>query len=269
MPPATHRVVQRTRILVDPSKYLSTREAQTLTGHTPPTLALRVEEGALAATRVARTRFAYETASVVDYCAGTNTPTSLFDLVASAAGEQITEEDLTTELEQAPAGVWWTLLRRDHSPPDWPSWTFWYGGDTARAEAALAGQYAQWAQEIEEHQARGLVRRTLWMPTQPLASFGEYCLARYRHVVVAGGRVRVLPAWKIAHLEHVYMLPEMEVTARSVYVRCYTRFGSRAGAIRITDPDLVDAMGTFLTWADEQHTLPLSDFTRWRRRGVA
>lgn len=269
MPPAVYAYEQRTRILVDPGRYLSIADARTLTGHTPPTLVRLVDEGRLIARRVGRQSFAYQTASVLTYCLRQSTQISLFDLLATSDGEPITDQELTSELDQAPSGTWWTLARRYHAPPDWPTWQAWYSGDTSQAQTALAEQRPRWRYQLKEHQGRGLVRRTLWLPAQPLGSFGEYCLARYEHVVAAGGAVHVLPAWKLTHLESRGMLPDLEVSPNAVYMRRHTRVGSRDGAIRITDPDLVMATAAFLGWAIRQHTISLSDFARWRHQGAA
>ncbi|MFE7462445.1 DUF6879 family protein [Nocardiopsis terrae] len=269
MPPATYIYDQRTRVLVDPNRYLTTTETRTITGYPAPTLARMVDEGRLIARRVGRKSLVFQTASVVAYCQQNSAQVSLFDLLATADGETITEEELANALDHTRVGTWWTLARRDQSPPDWPTWQNWYRGDTAQAQAALAAQRPRWAQQVKEHRARGLVRRTLWLPTQPLGGFGEYCLARYEHVAAAGGSVHVLPAWKLAHLENRRVIPDLEVTPDAVYVRRHTRVGSRDGAVRVTDPDLVTTTAAFLGWADRQHAISLGDFARWFHRGAA
>lgn len=269
MPPATHILAQRTRILTTPGRYLSTPQAHTLTGRTPPALARLVDEGRLIARRVGRASFAYQTTSVLAYCRQQRTATSLFDLLTTAAGEPITENELTRELDRACSGTWWTLARRDHSPPDWPSWQDWYRGDTIQAQAMLFERRSKWVRQIKEHRSRGLMRRTLWLPSQPLGRYGEYCLDRYQNVTAAGGLVHVLARWKLGHLEHQRMLPDLEVTPNAVYLLTYTRVGSRNGALRITDPDLVTATAVFLGWAARQHAIPLNDFARWRHQGAA
>lgn len=71
---------------------------------------------------------------------------------------------------------------------------------------------------------------------------------------------------KLAHLEHKQLLPDLEVTPNAVYVRTYTRVGSRNGALRITDPHLLAATTAFLQWAHQQHTTSLADFARWRHQ---
>lgn len=270
MSSAIHQVEQNTRLLVDPGTYLNIGKTQALTGHTPHTLARRAEEGTLVARRVGIRSFAYQTTSVVAYRRRQNpTGFSLFDLLANAEGEHLTDQEVADELDRAPAGVWWTLTRRDHYPPDWPSWQSWYRGETDQAEATLTEQRPRWEQQTQELRARGLTRQTLWLATQPVGNFGEYRLARYRHLTASGGRVRVLPAWKLAHLEQQRMLPDLEATAGAVYVRHHTRVGSRAGAIRITNPTLTEATTAFLSWADQHHALPLKDFTRWQQRRAA
>ncbi|MBR8741452.1 DUF6879 family protein [Nocardiopsis sp. MG754419] len=123
-------------------------------------------------------------------------------------------------------------------------------------------------QQIKEHRARCLTRRTLWLPAQPLGRYGQYCLARYQHVSAAGGTVDVLPVWKLHHLEQQRILPDLEVTPGAVYLRRYTRVSSRNGALRISAPELVTATTAFLGWAARQHSTPLADFARWRNQGA-
>ncbi|MEU3308409.1 DUF6879 family protein [Nocardiopsis sp. NPDC006832] len=260
----THRLQQRTRLMVDARTYLSPTDTQTLTGHTRHTLRLRVDEGSLVAHRVGTRTFSYRTDSVITYCQRRHPEFTLFDRLDSAEGELITEPELTAELDHAPAGTWWTLARRDHCPPDWPTWQAWYQGETERAEQVLAEQQSRWEQENARLRARGVLRRTLWVPAQPLSGYGRYCLARYRHVVAAGGQVRVLPAWKCTHLEHRRSLPDLEVLPGVVYARRHTHLGSRTGALRIQDPGLSGALHEFLTWASDRQALSLIGFTRWR-----
>lgn len=269
MSPATYILDQRTRILTAPGRYLSAADTRTLTGHTPPTLTRLLDEGRLVARQVGQRSFAYQTVSVLAYCRKQASTVTLFDLLTTADGEPISEDELTGELDRARSGAWWTLARRDQSPPDWPTWQAWYHGNTVQAQTKLAEQRPRWSRQVKEHHARGLVRRTLWLPSQPLSGFGEYCLAHYEHVSAAGGSVRVLPAWKLALLEHRRMLPDLEVTPEAVYVRSHTQVGSRAGALRITDPALVTATGGFLGWANRQHAISLGDFARWRHQGAA
>lgn len=197
MPPATYIYEQRTRILVNPSRYLSTSQTHTLTGHTPHTLSRLVEEGRLTARRVGAKSFAFQTASVLAYCRKHNPTLTLFDLLATAEGTPVTEDELNRELNRARSGTWWTLARRDHAPPDWPTWQNWYRGDTIRAQAALFEQRPEWVRQIKEQRACGLLRRTLWLPAQPLGRYGEYCLARYQNVSAVQGSIRVLATWKL------------------------------------------------------------------------
>ncbi|GAA1463191.1 hypothetical protein NE857_03355 [Nocardiopsis exhalans] len=269
MPPATYIYEQRTRLLTDPGRYVSTADARTLTGHTQPTLARLVDEGKLIARRAGVRTFSYQAASLLDYCRKQHPTLTLFDLLTAADGEPVTETELASELDRSRSGTWWTLARRDHAPPDWASWQHWYRGHTHHAQNLLFEQRPQWAKEIKEHRARGLIRRTLWMPAQPLGAFGEYGLARYQHVTAAGGTVHVLPSWKVTLLEHQRMLPDLEVTPTAVYLRRYTRVGSRNGALKITDPDLATATTAFLGWSTRQHSTPLADFARWRHQGAA
>ena len=268
MPPA-HILDQRTRILTDPGRYVSTADARTLTGHTQPTLARLVDEGKLIARRVGRKSLTFQTAPLLGYCRKQHPVLTLFDLLATTTGEPVTEEELASELDRASSGTWWTLARRDHAPPDWPSWQHWYRGDTVQAQTGLYEQRAEWTRQIREQRTRGLVRRTLWVSAQPSGMYGQYCLALYRNVAAAGGSVHVLPAWKVGHLEHQRMLPDLEVTPEAVYVRCHTRVGSRAGAVRITDIGLVASTAGFLGWADRQHSTTVNSFAQWHRQGAA
>lgn len=269
MPPATYIYEQRTRLLIGPGPYLSAADTRALTGHTSPTLTRLVDEGKLVARRVGRRSFVYQTASLLAYCRKQGIATFLFDLLATADGEPVTEIELEAELGRAHSGTWWTLARRDQSPPDWPTWRAWYSGHTSQAQAGLAEQRPEWAQQIKEQRTRGLLHRTLWLPAQPLGQYGEYCLARFQNVTAAGGSVHALATWKLGHLEHRQMLPDLEVTPEAVYVRSHTRVGSRNGALRITDPALVTATAAFLGWAARQHVTPLDGFARWRHQGAA
>ncbi|GAA1463343.1 hypothetical protein NE857_26250 [Nocardiopsis exhalans] len=246
MAPATYIYEQRARILTDPGRYVSTADARALTGHTQPTLARLVDEGKLIARRVGRKSLTFQTAPLLGYCRKQHPALTLFDLLATTTGEPVTEKELASELDQASSGTWWTLARRDHAPPDWATWQHWYRGDTLHARTMLFEQRPGWAQQIKEHRARGILRRTLWLPAQPLGRYGQYCLARYQHVTAAGGTVDVLPLWKLHHLEHQQMVPDLEVTPGAVYLRRYTRVGSRNGALRISAPELVTATTAFL-----------------------
>lgn len=269
MPPATYVVDQRTRVLTAPGLYLSTADAWTLTGHAPVALSRLAREGAFLTRQVGSRSFSYQTASVIDYCRKQNITVALTDLLATAEGEPIIEEQLATELDGARSGTWWTLARREQSPPDWPSWQHWYTGHTRQAQKLLAQQRSRWVRQVKEYQAGGVVRRTLWLPSKRLSAFGEYCLARFEHVVAAGGSVQVLPAWKVAYLEDRDVLPDLEVTPGAVYVRRHTRVGSRDGGLRITDPHLVDSIVSYLGWVARQHAISLSDFAQWHHRGAA
>lgn len=269
MPPATYVVDQRTRILTAPGRYLCAADARVLTGHASPALVQLVQEGRLLARQLGSRSYSYQTASIVGYCRKREFALTLFDLLVAADGEPVSEDELATELDQAHSGTWWTLARREQSPPDWPTWQHWYTGETAQARRLLGQQRPRWVRQVKEHQARGTVRRTLWLPSKRLSAFGEYCLARFEHVVAAGGSVQVLPAWKVTHLEDHRVLPDLDVTPGAVYVRRRTRVGSRNGAIRITDPALVEATTSYLGWAARQHATALRDFARSCHQGAA
>ncbi|MGW5877781.1 DUF6879 family protein [Nocardiopsis terrae] len=270
MPVATYLLDQRARVLTNPSQYLPAADTRTLTGHTPPTLTRLVDEGKLIARRVGARSFSYQTSSVLAYCRQQDPPFTLFDALATTTGGvHLTETELETELGRTGSGARWTMVRRDHAPPDWPSWKHWYQGHTHQAHTVLFEQRTAWAQQNRQHRARGIVHRTLWLPSQPLGSFGQYSLARYEHLTAAGGAVRVLPAWKMALLEDQRILPDLEVTPEAVYVRCHSRVGSRDGAVRINDPELVASTAAFLGWANRQHALSLTDFAQWHRQGAA
>lgn len=269
MPPATYVVDQRTRVLTAPGRYLSTADARTLTGHAPVKLSRLAREGAFLTRQVGSRSYSYQTTSVIEYCRKQDITLSLVDLLANAEGEPITEDELATELDRARSGTWWTLARREQSPPDWPTWRAWYTGDTPQARKLLVQQRSQWVRQVKEQQARGIVRRTLWLPSKRLSAFGKYCLARFEHVSAAGGSVQVLPAWKVAPLEDQDVLPDLEVTPEAVYVRRHTRVGSRNGALRITDPHLVDSIVSYLGWVARQHAISLRDFAQWHHRGAA
>lgn len=269
MPPTTYVHEQRARILTAPRQYLTAADTRTMTGHAQPTLSRLTEEGRFIARKTGARSFSYQTESVLAYCREQDPHVTLFDVLAATDGEHLTEDELARELSRARSGTWWTLARRDHAPPDWPSWQQWYRGDTVQAQTDLYEQRAEWTRQVKGHRACGLARRTLWVSAQPSGMYGQYCLALYRNVAAAGGSVHVLPAWKVGHLEHQRMLPDLEVTPEAVFVRRHTRVGSRAGAARITTPELVASTAGFLGWADRQHSVTVNSFAQWHRQGAA
>ena len=266
--PAPHTLDHRTRVLTGPSPYLSGAHTRALTGHTQPTLARLVDEGELTARKLSA-RLTFQTASVVAYCRRKGMTVSLFDRLVDAEGERITECELEFDLARARSGTWWTLARREHAPPDWPTWKAWYSGDTDASLAGLAARREVWAHQVKDQKLRGLLRRTLWVSPHRLGHFGAYSLAQYEQVSAAQGVVRVLPVRTISPLEHQRALPDLEVNPQAVHVRCLNRVGSRDGAVRITDPELVATTAAFLGWADRQHALPLTEFIRERQLKVA
>lgn len=170
------------------------------------------------------------------------------------------EETLAYALAHHQNGRRYTLVRREHAPPDWPSWAAWFGGHHTQAQTLLA-------QEHPPHHAAASAphnsgQAIVWVAAQPLSAFGAYTLARYTYLRAAGAHVGVLPAWKVAFLENHAELPELEILPEAVYLRHHTRVGSRNGATRITDPELVTATRTLVRRLHSQHTIGLDEFTR-------
>src|SRR5699024_12215766 len=55
-------------------------------------------------------------------------------VLAHAPGHRVDEETLAYALAHHQNGRRYTLVRREHAPPDWPSWAAWFGGHHTQAQ---------------------------------------------------------------------------------------------------------------------------------------
>lgn len=265
LPLPHHQLLIKTQALVSAGPYLTAADAILTTGHTRYRLHKMGEDGMLPSRRTGAQTRVYDTRAVVSeaYRQGR---LLLTDVLRTAAGECLDETDFAHALTQANAGTWYTLIRRNHMPPDWPSWAAWYAGNEGRAQAYLAEEQHEHRMETETLAARGLSRRRLWCPDLPLTLFGRYQSKRFMMLAESGACVRVLPVRRFTYLELQSPVPDLEVLPDAVYVRRYTQLGTRNGATRITDPDLVAATQHFGHWLYTTHAGLLTHFSDDRTR---
>lgn len=252
------RVEARSRLLINPPASLPFSAVTVLTGHTGGELEQIIDEG----TELEHRDLRFRPREVRDYCRRQHTPYNLFDLLLEG-GEQVTDSELAADLTRAQRGVWWTVARHGHVSLDTPAWEHWRTGRDDYAVLHLADNLTRWAQEQHAMRDRGLLHRTLWIPSTPLGEIGRYQITHYQYRLDAGDHVQVVPAKQVSLLEAERTIPDIEVLPDALYVRKVDENGGPAGALRYDDPALVQAFDGFLTDVATRHATGLP---RWSQR---
>ncbi|MFC9736590.1 DUF6879 family protein [Streptomyces noursei] len=100
--------------------------------------------------------------------------------------------------------------------------------------------------------ARGSVFHRVRVVEEPLTPYVQWELHSLRISAEYGERVRILPAKAVAAAEVDELLPELTIQDGKVLFRVlYTEAGVPDGAIRFTDPDIVDSWAAYVGSAYE------------------
>ncbi|QRX91174.1 DUF6879 family protein [Streptomyces noursei] len=98
-----------------------------------------------------------------------------------------------------------------------------------------------------DEEARGSVFHRVRVVEQPLTPYVQWELHSLRISAEYGERVRILPAKAVAAAEVDKLLPELTIQDGKVLFRVlYTDTGVPDGAIRFTDPDVVDSWAAYV-----------------------
>ncbi|WP_405744086.1 hypothetical protein OG422_20260 [Streptomyces sp. NBC_01525] len=102
-------------------------------------------------------------------------------------------------------------------------------------------------QEAREQESQGAPFHRIRVVEEPLTPYVQWELHWLRMRAECGHPVRVLPATAVASVETEGLLPELTLLGNSVLFRViYTESGRPDGAIRFTDPHLVQEWAAYL-----------------------
>jgi hypothetical protein len=136
----------------------------------------------------------------------------------------------------------WKLERRQHfEEQDNASWDAVRRGDWAEALRLLEEERGTLLAVAEEDARRGYVFHRVRVVEQPLTPYMQWELHALRISAEYRENIRVLQAHQVAAEERSHLLPEVVVLGgRTLYHVLYTAEGVPNGAIRFTDPDIVE-----------------------------
>ncbi|MDT0342261.1 DUF6879 family protein [Streptomyces litchfieldiae] len=142
----------------------------------------------------------------------------------------------------------WKLERQQHFMElNNPSWDAFHRGEWDEALRLLADKRAEVRSLVQADRNRGSVFHRVRVVEQPLTPYLQWELNSLRVRAESGMPIRVIEGEKVRHLEAAGPLPEMvSLGSRTLYNVRYTDAGVLEGAIRYTDPDLVERWTRFI-----------------------
>jgi hypothetical protein len=167
-------------------------------------------------------------------------------------GERLARDDYRRDFrereEQLRDQESWKLERLQHFEEQGsPSRDALRRGDWAEALRLLEERRDALLADSREHEERGYVFHRVRVAEKPLTAYLQWELHSLRMRAEYGERIRVVPAEQLAGAEEFGLLPELVVLGgRTLYQVLYGETGIPIGAIRFTDPDIVDRWQTYL-----------------------
>lgn len=125
-------------------------------------------------------------------------------------------------------------------------------GEWAEALRLLENDRAEWTAAAEDFARFGSVFRRVRVVEEPLTSYMQWELHLLRLADECGVRARIVTADKVQEAEADGLLPELVILGgRTMYLVLYTGSGIPDGALRFTDPQLVERWDRYLRQLDE------------------
>ncbi|MFF7656862.1 DUF6879 family protein [Streptomyces sp. NPDC007983] len=160
-------------------------------------------------------------------------------------------------------GSSWKLERRQHFEEQGsPSRDALRRGDWEEALRLLADRRDSLAAAAQEEKSRGYAFHRVRVVEKPLTPYVQWELHSQRQRAEHGQRIRIVRAEQVAASESTGPLPEMVVLGgRALFQVLYTEAGVANGAIRYTDPDLVERWENYIKalYAAGEDVIPYFD----------
>ncbi|MFD7502409.1 DUF6879 family protein [Streptomyces sp. NPDC059850] len=180
----------------------------------------------------------------------------MLDLVAPVLvpeqGDRLTrpayKEDFRQREDAIRDGSSWKLERRQHFEEQGsPSRDALRRGDWEEALRLLAARRDTLAAAAQKEERRGYAFHRVRVVEKPLTPYVQWELHSQRQRAEHGQRIRIVPAEQVAASENSAPLPEVVVLGgRTLFQVLYTEEGVANGAIRYTDPDLVERWENYI-----------------------
>lgn len=180
----------------------------------------------------------------------------MLDLVAPVLvpeqGDRLTrpayKEDFRQREDAIRDGSSWKLERRQHFEEQGsPSRDALRRGDWEEALRLLATRRDALAAAAQEEERRGYAFHRVRVVETPLTPYVQWEFHSQRQRAEYGQRIRIVPSEQVAASENSNPLPEVVVLGgRTLFQVLYTEAGVANGAIRYTDPDLVERWENYI-----------------------
>ncbi|MEX5636274.1 DUF6879 family protein [Parafrankia sp. FMc2] len=166
---------------------------------------------------------------------------SLAEVIGVPLDEDEYLDDFWPRFQKA-RGICWKLERRPvFLSPEVASWVALDEGDWNRSLAIMDGPMRQ-AIADDLASTPALERRRVRIVEHPLTPYLQWEMQVFRHRTLAGERIRILDAARVAPLETRRLLPEVLTLDDTVlYEVLYAPDGEYRGARRVDDPVVVRA----------------------------
>lgn len=166
-------------------------------------------------------------------------------------GERLTRLEYKRDFRERRAamrnGSSWKLERRQHFEEVDPSRDALRRGDWAEALRLFESEREDVRAEAQAEEAKGNAFHRLRIVEQPLAPYMQWELHWLHLNAECGDRIRVLPAASVAASEAVGPLPELTlIDGRTLFRVVYSDQGATEGAVRYTDPEIVQPWENYL-----------------------
>ncbi len=144
----------------------------------------------------------------------------------------------------------WKLERLQHFEEDSPSRDALRRGDWDEALRLIEARREDLRQAGERDERRGVAFHRVRVVEEPLTPYLQWELHSLRQRAEFGRRIRVLPAKDVAAAENDKLLPELVVLGgRTLYRVLYTPAGVPDGAVRFTEPEIIEPWVGFVKQA--------------------
>ncbi|KPI26289.1 hypothetical protein OK074_0958 [Actinobacteria bacterium OK074] len=162
-------------------------------------------------------------------------------------GERLTREayrrDFWAREGEIRDGGSWKLERRQHfEEVGSPSRDALSRGDWEEALRIFEERRADLAAKERENELRGYVFHRARVVERPLTPYMQWQLHSFRQRAEFGERIRMVPAELVAAAEEPGRLPDVTILGgHTLYHNQYSETGAPVGAVRYTDPEVVES----------------------------
>jgi hypothetical protein len=141
----------------------------------------------------------------------------------------------------------WKFERRQHFEENTPGRDAFRRGDWGEAMTILEGRRAEFTDSVREDLAKNTRFCRVRIVVEPLSPYLRWELCSLRVQAECGKPIRVVSADVLAEREVNGLLPEVVILGgRTLYEVVYTDDGVPDGAVRFTDPTIIDAWTGFI-----------------------